>query len=168
METILLVAVLVVAALILTMLEILTPSFGILAGLAIVAAGSAVMVAWNASPVGGVVLLIALIVAAPVYLVFMVRWLPKSSLGQRLFLKNRIAEAGEGTPEADLLDHMIGKLGTAETTLRPSGAVRIDGQRVVALSESGIIYKGQTVKVIKAAGVNVIVRPVAEDQAPES
>ena len=168
MDIVLLVAALVLAALILTMLEILTPSFGILGGLAVVAAASAVVVAWSESSLAGLALLIALIVAAPLYLVFLVRWLPRTPMGQRLFLKNRTAEAGEGTPEADLLEHMIGKTGTAETTLRPSGAVRVDGRRVVALSETGIINKGQAVKVIKAAGVNIIVQAITEDGAAES
>ena len=168
MDIVLLVAALVLAALILTMLEILTPSFGILGGLAVVAAASAVVIAWSESSLAGLALLIALIVAAPLYLVFLVRWLPRTPMGQRLFLKNRTAEAGEVTPEADVLEDMIGKTGTAETMLRPSGAVRVDGRRVVALSETGIINKGQTVKVIEAAGVNLIVRAVNDDEAAES
>ncbi|MHC4985054.1 MAG: NfeD family protein [Planctomycetota bacterium] len=168
MDIVLLVAALVLAALILTMLEILTPSFGILGGLAVVAAASAVVVAWSASSLAGLALLIALAVATPLYLVFLVRWLPRTPMGKRLFLKNRTAEAGEGTPEAELLEHMIGKIGTAETMLRPSGAVRVDGRRVVGLSETGIINKGRAVKVIGSAGVNLIVRAATEDEAAES
>ena len=109
----------------------------------------------------GIVLLVAIIVIAPVYLVFMVRWLPTTAIGQRLFLKRLAVDAGEGTPEADTLGQMVGKTGLAETMLRPSGAVRVDGQRVIALCESGTIEKGQSVLVLRAAGANLIVR-VAE------
>jgi len=52
----------------------------------------------------------------------------------------------------------VGRTGMAETLLRPSGAIRVDGKRIIALSESGIITKGQPVKVVRAGGSNVIVR----------
>ena len=168
MDIVLLVAALILAALILTMLEILTPSFGILGGLAVVAAAAAIVVAWHESSLAGLALLIALIVAAPLYLVFLVKWLPRTPMGRKLFLKNRIADPGEGTPEADVLEDMIGKIGTTETMLRPSGAVRVDGRRVVALAEAGTIDKGQPVKVIRSEGVNLVVRAATEDEAAES
>ena len=163
MGPIFLIVVLILAAMVLAMLEILTPSFGLIGALAAACVAGAIYTAWTLSSVFGIVLLIGVIVATPLYLVFLVRWVPRTRFGQKLFLKRIVVDLGEGTPEADMLEHMIGKTGTAETMLRPSGAVRIDGKRVVAVTESGIINKGQTVTVIKAAGVNVIVRAAAEE-----
>lgn len=163
MGPIVLIVVLLIAAMVIVMLEILTPSFGLLGATAAACAAGAIYTAWGISSVFGIALLIAVVVATPLYLVFMVRWVPRTRLGQKLFLKRIVVDLGEGTPESDMLAHMIGKTGTAETLLRPSGAVRIDGKRVVAVAETGIINKGQTVTVIKAAGVNVIVRAAAEE-----
>jgi membrane-bound serine protease (ClpP class) len=165
--TIMLIILLLVVALFVAMMEILTPSLGILGTAAAAAAAGAIWLAWQESTAFGIGLLIAVLVVTPLYLVFMVRWLPTTSIGQRLFLKRAAVDAGEGTPEADALEAMVGKTGLAETMLRPSGAVRIDGQRVVALSESGTIDKGQTVTVLRAAGTNLIVRAaeIEENQA---
>lgn len=158
MGPLLLIVVLILAALVISLFEILTPSFGILGALALGCIGLAVYLAWDLSQIFGIVLVVVTVVVAPVYLVFLIRWLPTTALGQRVFLKRVDVGVGEGTPEAEALEAMIGKTGTAETLLRPSGAIRIDGKRIIALSESGIIPKGQSVKVVRAGGSNVIVR----------
>ena len=64
-----------------------------------------------------------------------------------------------GTPDADAMSSLIGKIGVAETILRPTGAVRIEGRRVTAAAESGIIDKGAAVKVVSTDGTSVVVRP---------
>ena len=158
MGTIALIALLILAALLIAMMEVLTPSLGILGTVAAVCAAGAIWLAWKESSAFGIGLLIAVIIVTPVYIVFMVRWLPTTSIGQRLFLKRAAVDAGEGTPEAGALEQMVGKTGLTETVLRPSGAVRIDNQRVIALSESGTIQKGATVVVLRADGANLIVR----------
>ncbi len=151
---------LVVAAFVLTIVEVLTPTFGILTVVILGCLGGAVYLAWQLSVVFGVILLAALIVVMPVYVVVMIRWLPKTALGRMLFLRRIPADTGGGAPESDMLEAMIGKTGVAETLLRPSGAVRVDGKRVVALAEGGLIDKGQAVEVIRSEGVNVVVRPI--------
>ncbi len=159
MSDLLIIVLLIVAAMVLFLLEILTPLFGALVALAIGALAWAVYIAWTGiSPVAGWVLLIAAVLGSPVYLYFLVKWLPNTPLGRRLFLKNFKAGRGDGTPEADELIELVGKAGTAETTLRPSGAVRIHGRRVIAVAESGMIEKGATVKAVRTSGMNLVVR----------
>jgi len=160
-ETIAIIIALIFAALVLLLLEILTPSFGVLAAMAIAALAAAVYFGFTIHSTLGVVMILAMLVGIPVYLVYLVKVLPKTPLGRRLFLRNRKASPGEGTPEAVHLLALVGKTGTAETLLRPSGSVRIDGQRVDAIAESGMIEKDTPVKVIRARGTDVIVR-VAE------
>jgi len=167
-STIALIVVLVVAALVVTMLEILTPTFGVLVVIALGCLGTAIYFAWSLSATFGIVLLVATVVLMPVYLLFMIRWLPRTALGRALFLRRMPVEAGEGTPEAEDHDALIGKIGVAETNLRPSGAVRIDNTRVIALAESGMIDKGQQVQFVQSDGMNLIVRPVAKDQPSEA
>ena len=149
---------LLIAAVILLLLEVLTPSFGLLACLAIAALGAAVWQAFTINSLFGGLLVIAILILIPVYLTFMVHLLPKTPLGKRLFLKKAPSADAAATPETETLDSLVGKTAVTETMLRPSGAIRIDGKRIIALSESGLIRKGKTVKIIRAAGTNVIVR----------
>ena len=160
--TVLVILALLFAAMVLLVLEIITPTFGVLAGMAVAAAGGAVWLSFTISHTTGVVVLVLVGIGLPAYCICLVKWLPRTSLTRRLFLREAEPGTGEATPEADQLKRLVGKTGTAETPLRPSGAVRIDGSRVSAVAESGMIARGATVRVIKARGSEVVVRPTGK------
>ena len=152
---------LVVVALLLFLFELLTPSFGIMTALGVAALGGAVWLAF--AKIGnamGIALIVAFIFGAPAYFLLMIRLLPRIGPGQRLFLRRTGDDTAAGIPEAELNKALIGKTGITETQLRPSGALRIEGRRVIALAESGIVEKGRAVKVIGLDGTDVVVRPV--------
>lgn len=151
---------LLLAAMVLGFLEICTPSFGLLAVGAVAALFSAVYMAFQYDTWVGAVVTIAAAAMGPAYIVLLVRILPRTPLGKRLFLKRAVDASGAAAPDSDVHESLVGKTGTAETLLRPGGAVRIDGKRVMAQSESGIIKRGTPVKVIGADSMNVIVRAV--------
>ncbi|MDY7011562.1 MAG: NfeD family protein [Planctomycetota bacterium] len=157
MEIVSIIIVLIIAALVLFLLEICTPTFGVLAAMGVAALVAAVWLCFTLSSVAGMVLLIILLVTVPIYLVFLVRFLPRTPLGRKLFLK-KASDPSSATPEAEDNETLIGKTGLAESLLRPTGAIRIDGRRVIATAESGMIEKGEKVKVIRATGMNVVVR----------
>jgi membrane-bound serine protease (ClpP class) len=159
-ETLLLIAALIVAAMIMIVAEICTPTFGVLAVAAIAAVGWAVYLCYTLNAVAGLAATIAAVILMPAYTVVAVKTLPKTGLGRRMGLRREAVQAGEGTPEAEDLSRYIGRVTTAETLLRPSGFVRIDGNRIVAEAESGLIEKGRQVKVIRAGGTSVTVRKV--------
>jgi len=158
--TVFLIVVLLLAAMVLTVVEICTPIFGLLAAGAIGCAAWAVYLAWTLDGLFGMILLIACLVGAPVYVVAAVKLLPKTPLVRRLHLGRDKAEAGEGTPEAQSLARLVGRTTIAETVLRPSGTIRVDGRRLVAQAESVMIQKGSEVRIIQAAGNRVIVRQI--------
>jgi len=151
---------LLLAGLVLLLLEVLTPAFGLLAAGAIAALAAAVWVSFTLSSELGMVMIVAAVVGVPAYLVCLVKVLPKTRLGRRLFLRKAAKATGQGTPEAGELKRLIGRTGRAETPLRPSGAVRIDGRRLIAIAESGMIEQDTTVRVIGAGGTELIVRPI--------
>lgn len=162
MQTILTIIALLVAGLLFLTLEILTPMFGLLVALGLGAFGAAVWFCFTLSQVAGLVVLLSLIVIIPAYLTMLVKLLPKTPLGKRLFLgRPRSAEA-EATPEADEHDAMVGREAVTETTLRPSGAIRIDGRRTIATAETGMIEQGTRVRVVRATGSNVVVREIKD------
>ena len=166
MDTTGLVVALIVAAMVFFLLEILTPMFGLLAGLGIAALAGAIGAAYSVHYVFGLVMLVLTIVWVPAYLIFLVRVLPKTPLGKRMFLQRARKATGEAAPESEKYESLIGAEGVAATLLRPSGAVKIDGQRIIAIAEQGVIHKGTPVRVIGASGTNVIVR--AADEPTES
>ena len=147
------------------MFEVLTPSFGILTALALICFAVAVYFGFTISPVVGVGLIVGLVVAVPVYYFILFRYVAKTRFVRKLFLKPLPLAAGEGTPAAQEYESYVGMTGTSETQLRPSGAVRIDGRRVTALAESGLIEKGKAVKVLRVDGMSLIVQ---ETQAASS
>jgi len=122
----------------------------------------AVYLCFTISPVLGVVAIVALVFLIPAYLWAMIKYLPRTALGRILQLRAQSKDPGEGTPDATELDALLGRTAVAETTLRPSGAIRIDEKRVIATAETGFIKEGATVKIIKAVGMNVVVREVKE------
>lgn len=152
--------ILLAAACVMFLLEVCTPSFGILALLGILAEGVAVYYGIRISPNVGFVVLVSAIIGTPVYLYFMVKLLPNTPLGKKLFLKDAPDATNAATPEADELAKLVGKTGTVESDLRPSGTVRVDGHRIVALAEREMIDSGQKILVIKACGTDVVVRAV--------
>jgi len=158
--TLLLIIVLLLAATLLIIVEICTPFFGLLGVAAVGCVCWAVYLAYTIDGVFGLVMTVAGVIGLPVYIVAAVKLLPKTGLGRRLHLGREKVPAGEGTPEAQDLSGLVGRKTTAETVLRPSGAIRIDGKRIVAQAESGMIEKGANVKIIRAAGNRVIVRAV--------
>jgi membrane-bound serine protease (ClpP class) len=157
---------LMLAALVLFLLEVLTPTFGVLAIMGAAAVVGAIWQAFLISPMLGWALGIGSLVAVPVYLYLLVKYLPKSSLGRHLFLRSDTTlESGTGTPEKSTLVELVGKTGVADTALRPSGMIRVEGRRVPAAAEHALIDRGQQVRIIRASGMNVIVRP-ADKSAP--
>ncbi|MCE5279276.1 MAG: NfeD family protein [Planctomycetaceae bacterium] len=160
MGTVTLIIVMAILAIVLMTFELITPSMGLLTIMASIAAAVAVWQAFTLGNLAGVLVLLGLLGFGGLYLWVFVKVLPNTRVGNWLYLKNVKVSAGEGTPDAAAFESMVGKTGLAETMLRPSGAVRIDGHRVFARSESGIIGKGSTIKVIKADGSDVVVRQV--------
>jgi membrane-bound serine protease (ClpP class) len=67
----------------------------------------------------------------------------------------------EGYVSFQLAESLLGKKGTAETVLRPSGKVIIDGKMYDAYTRGDYIHKGQTVEVIGEEGPSLKVKTVS-------
>jgi len=158
MEPLMIVLLLLVAAMVLACLEILTPSFGLLAVGAIGALIGAIFMGFSYASWLGYLMLVSAVVLGPAYVAFLVRMLPNTPLGKRMFLAKAPDATGDGTPQASTYDKMIGKTGTAASLLRPGGMVEIDSKRLPAHAETGMIEKDTPIVVVGADSMNVIVR----------
>ncbi|MCP4379056.1 MAG: hypothetical protein GY794_23140 [bacterium] len=158
MEPTLTIGLLVTAAMVLAFLEILTPSFGVLAAGAVATLIAAIWMSFAQATWLGYVMILASFVGGIAYVAILVKLLPKTPIGKRMFLSKAPDATGQGTPEAGTYDEMIGKTGTTASLLRPGGMVQIDSKRLPAHAETGMIEKDVPVVVVGADSMNVIVR----------
>ncbi len=101
-------------------------------------------------------LMALIIVSAGTFLAFIIA-IP---LSQKLFTSGPLAKVALQTTQ-DITEgyvgvdtepkHLIGAKGTAQTTLRPSGKVLIQGDSYDAVAESGMIDRGENIKVVNYA-----------------
>jgi membrane-bound serine protease (ClpP class) len=160
---ILLIIILILGGLALTVAEICTPTFGVLALSSVACFGLAVYFSFVFDPVLGIVVLVGLVIGLPIFLMYAIRLLPLTPLGRRLALRKLQADTGGGVPTAQDQVGLIGQEGVAASPLRPSGTVVIGDRRLTATAETGFLPAGTRVRVVKSMGLNVMVRP-ADDR----
>lgn len=80
--------------------------------------------------------------------------LPKTTMGQRLFLSKSVESSNQYSKGED---DMIGKECQTITALMPTGLVMLDGLRLEAASRSGFIEKNERVKVTARDNFRIIV-----------
>ncbi len=153
------------AALLLLVAEIFIPSGGIIGVTACLLAIAAVVAFWRVSWVWGVTSLLLELVLAPVAVNFMLRVMPHTPVGRQLILDDEgdIARrhAQEAKRTAEQAQALVGASGAALTDLRPVGTVEIEGTRIEALAEGGMIRSGTRVRVTSVEGSQVRVRAVS-------
>jgi membrane-bound serine protease (ClpP class) len=94
---------------------------------------------------------------------FVARLLPKTPIGRRLILAPAGA-AGAPPPSGAAAvaslraAGLVGRTGTALTTLRPAGRIEVDGEPYDAVTEGGWIDRGCPVRVYKVEGNSIVVK----------
>jgi membrane-bound serine protease (ClpP class) len=101
------------------------------------------------------------ITGAFILILLLAKFLPKSTVFNRLVLSTATA-ADRGYVSNPDFRSLVGKEGIALTTLRPAGTVEIDGQKVDVVADSEYIKNGTKIKVIKTEGMRVVVVPVKD------
>ena len=160
------------AGVILFLLEVFLPSGGVLALLSASSLVGSLVVMFMFDGMLGLALLLAYLILIPICLYWGLKVWRGSSIGHKLIL----GADTEGTDDeasiirseqarlerADLIKDMIGKTGTADSTLRPGGFVRIGNERHDAIAEGEVIEIGQRVEVVDAYDNQLKVRIVPE------
>lgn len=157
-------------AVFLLVLEFLIPSGGLIALLCALAAIGSVGAFFAHDPIWGLAALALYALLAPVAIVFGVKVWASSPLGRRMIL--RATESGSeldptdraiarGTAPDASLAALVGRVGRTVTPLRPVGFVRIEGRRLDAVADFGVIDAEVEVEVIDARDNALRVRPRA-------
>jgi membrane-bound ClpP family serine protease len=155
-------------ALVLT--EVFIPSGGILGVVSFTAIVAAIALAFiKSGVVAGFLFVLVALIAVPTVLVLAFQWLPDTAVGKRLLASVPTSE--EVMPDDDerrALRELVGKVGRAQTRMLPSGAVRIEGRTIDAVSDGMPIEPGQPVRVLEVHGTRVTVRQVPEEAAAQA
>jgi membrane-bound serine protease (ClpP class) len=146
------------------LVEVCTPTFGVMAVAGVICEVAALVFAFTVSVKFGFLMVFVCLIGTPVYLYFMVKLLPKTPLGKALILSRSRDATSEATPEAGELSSLVGRTGTVLSDLRPVGKVRIDGRTYDARAERVLIDSGTEIEVIAAGGTDLVVRSVESPQ----
>ena len=65
---------------------------------------------------------------------------------------------GDGVPDAEELNKLLGHTGEVITTMRPVGLCEFDGRKIHCVAESEYLEKGERVRVVRIEGAQPTVR----------
>jgi membrane-bound ClpP family serine protease len=153
-------AIVLVMGLILLVVEVFTPGFGVAGGtgLALLVLG---IILTARSLFDAMVMVAILLVILAIVLAVIIRSAKKGRLSRTLVLQSQ-ATAEAGFKSTEDRQELVGKEGVALTNLRPAGTVDFAGERLDVVSEAAFIEKGQDVEVVRVEGRRIVVRPVHE------
>lgn len=106
------------------------------------------------------ILVCFIIIAIAVYL--LIKIIPNDKIQKTLILSSELKKE-EGYISSKDLNYYIGKVGVAESTLRPSGKAKIEGKVLDVVSEDKLIEKGKFIKVTYVDGTKILVREMEGD-----
>jgi membrane-bound serine protease (ClpP class) len=163
--------VLFVIGLLIVAIEVVLPSGGLLGVAAFICLLGSVACAYQLSGWTAGILVAVECVCVPVVIVLMFKFLPRTSLGKRLFLspptdeeRGRAAPAGPAAvkPTVSSFDDLLGREGKVVAPLRPAGTAEFDGRRVSVITNGELIDPGKRVRVVLVEGSRVVVESAPE------
>jgi membrane-bound serine protease (ClpP class) len=147
----------------LVVLEVFIPSGGILSIMSAAAFVGSILIAFQRSPVTGLVFVLSTVIAVPAALGLAFKYWPKTPIGKKFL--GELPREEEVTPD-DPRRALLGRVGVARSKMLPSGAVEVDGQMVDAVTQGQAVDPGQYVVVMEVGANRVVVRPAKEGERP--
>ncbi len=143
--------------LLLMIAEVFFVSFGVFGTAAAALTVSTVFLAFQHGTGVGTTFLTAVLLLAPVVVIFAFRILPQTSFGRRLILAG---PSGKSTAQERGLGAAIGKRGEAVTPLRPVGTIVVEGRRYDAMTRGEPLESGAAVEVLRVELGQLVVKRV--------
>ena len=154
-------AVCVLLGMILIIVEVFLPGFGLpgIGGIVLVGA-SVVMVGMHFGSLTAVGTLLVIIAVLAVLISWVLRQASRGG-GKRsdLFLQER----DDLRTQQEDMKVLVGKSGTTTSVLRPAGIGDFDGVRLNVVTEGGFIEKDMPIEIVRVDGSRIVVRPVSKN-----
>lgn len=144
---------------ILLLIECVVPGFSVPGTLGLVMLGIACYLSFHFLHLAAG---IVTVIASGGLILFVVRYVPRTRLGQRLQLRT-MQQKTAGYHSGDVAVR-VGDTGQALTSLRPSGTARIAGRRVDVVTEGAFVAEDASIIVVRVDGMRVVVREQKEVQ----
>lgn len=148
--------VLFVVGIVLLVIEMLNPGFGLAGGVGILLLFIDVLITANTF-MQGLIMLAVLVSLIVILLSISIYLASKGYLPKKLVLSDSTSSES-GFSATEDMQYLIGKSGTTVTTLRPSGNVDFDGVKLDVVSQGEYIDKRVEVEVIEVEGNRIVVR----------
>ncbi|MBS4536895.1 nodulation protein NfeD [Clostridium sp. D2Q-11] len=147
-----------IVGIILLLIEAIAPGFGVpgIGGIACIGVG--IVLASPDIEIAIISVVIAIVVSILVAYLF-IKYGQKSPYFDKIILNTK-QEGNSGYSSAIDNRKYLYKEGIALTTLRPSGTIVVEDDRLDAVTEGQFIVKGERIKVIKIEGSKVVVRKI--------
>ena len=151
-------AVCVLLGMILIIVDVFLPGFGLpgIGGIVLVGAG-VVMVGMHFGSLTAVGTLLVIIAVLAVLISWVLRQASRGGKRSDLFLQER----DELHTQQEDMKVLVGKAGTTTSVLRPAGIGDFDGVRLNVVTEGGFIEKGQPIEIVRVDGSRIVVKPVS-------
>jgi len=147
--------ILILIAVVLFILEVILPGgiLGTIGGLTFL---GAVYLTWvEYGVVAAIITFVLGVVFTILMFILQVNILSKSRLGKHIIL-GTTTPGTSNLPTGD--DSIIGRDGVTLSKMAPSGRVRIDGKSFEAISQSGLLEKGESIEVVQRDAFRLVVR----------
>ena len=153
-------AVCVLLGMILIIVEVFLPGFGLpgIGGIVLVGAG-VVMVGVHFGSLTAVGTLLVIIAVLAVLISWVLRQASRGGKRSDLFLQER----DELHTQQEDMKVLVGKSGTTTSVLRPAGIGDFDGVRLNVVTEGGFIEKNMPIEIVRVDGSRIVVRPVSKN-----
>jgi membrane-bound serine protease (ClpP class) len=159
----------------LVVLELFVPSFGLLVVGAIVCFAASIYGVYDPQrPAAAIIMGVLAPAIALTVVVFGLKYVPRTAWGRGLVLRTArdegkavlptASESASLPPEGGTAERemspLVGKEGVAQCELRPAGVALVAGSRVDVVTEGSLIPLGTRIRVVAVEGNRVVVRKV--------
>lgn len=142
-------------------LEAFMPGFGIPGIIGIVLNAISVALTWSKyGPVAGLGVALIVFALLAIAITVSLRSATRGRISKSPIILNKSESTEDGYNAIEDFKKYIGKEGTVQTTLRPTGMAEIDGERVNVVSDGEYIATGSKIYVDRVEGAKIIVRIV--------
>lgn len=149
-----------IVGMVLLVIEMFHPGFGVAGGIGILLLFVGVILTARIV-VQGIIMSAVILALLAVLLVILLRSAAKGRLSRTLVLRER-TDAASGFSGTEDLRALVGKTGTALTTLRPSGTADFDGVRFDVVTRGEFLKVGTPIEIIEVEGNRIVVTSCAK------
>ncbi len=157
------VVVCLLVGLVLLVIEMFTPGFGLAGTLGIAALLLAVVLRADSFAAALWMLILVVAIIGVLFLIFL-RSATKGAISRSPLVLKENLNRQEGFLTTEDLEYFVGKEGETITVLRPSGIADIGGVKLDVVSEGEFIPIHSKIEVIRVEGRRILVRPKEEEK----